>query len=87
MGGSPRQVAESAALEAGALLRDNLHQAVVVETKGRADFVTGLDLQANDVIGARVGAAFPDHRFLTEETVNDPLSDAPTWIVDPVDAP
>ena len=85
MGGSRRQVAESAALEAGALLRDNLHQAVVVETKGRADFVTGLDLQANDAIGARVGAAFPDHRFLTEETVNDPLSDAPTWIVDPVD--
>ena len=57
----------------------------MVETKGRADFVTGLDLQANDLIRARVGAAFPDHRFLTEETVNAPLGDEPTWIVDPVD--
>ena len=85
MGISPRQVAEAAAREAGALLRDNLDQAEVVETKGRADFVTGLDLRANDLIRARVGAAFPDHRFLTEETVNAPLGDEPTWIVDPVD--
>ena len=85
MGGSPREIAESAAREAGALLRENLDQAVVVETKGRADFVTGLDLEANDLIRARIGAAFPEHRFLTEETVNAPLSDEPTWIVDPVD--
>ena len=56
-----------------------------MQTKGRADFVTGLDLEANDLIRARVGAAFPDHRFLTEETVNAPLGDEPTWIVDPVD--
>ncbi|MCY3737124.1 MAG: inositol monophosphatase family protein [Gemmatimonadaceae bacterium] len=85
MRGSPRAIAESAAREAGTLLRDNLHRAVVVETKGRADFVTGLDLRANDLIRARLGAAFPDHRFLTEETVNAPLGDEPTWVVDPVD--
>ena len=82
---SPREIAESAALEAGTLLRDNLHRAVVVETKGRADFVTGPDLRANDLIRARIGAVFPDHRFLTEETVNAPLGDEPTWVVDPVD--
>ena len=82
---SPREIAESVAREAGTLLRDNLHRAVVVETKGRADFVTGLDLKANDLIRARIGAAFPDHRFLTEETVNAPLGDEPTWVVDPVD--
>lgn len=85
MGGSPREIAESAAREAGALLRDNLHRAEVVETKGRADFVTGLDLQVNDLIRERLSAAFPDHRFLTEETENAPLSDEPTWVVDPVD--
>lgn len=83
--GSPREIAESAAREAGTLLRENLHRAVVVETKGRADFVTGLDLQVNDLVRARLGTAFPEHRFLTEETVNAPLSDEPTWIVDPVD--
>ena len=27
----------------------------------------------------------PDHRFLTEETANEPLTDAPTWIIDPID--
>ena len=57
----------------------------MVKTKGRADFVTGLDLEANDLIRDRIGAAFPDHRFLTEETVNAPLGDEPTWVVDPVD--
>ena len=88
MGGSPREpreIAESAAREAGALLRDNVDQAVVVETKGRADFVTRLDLEVNDLIRARLAAAFPDHRFLTEETANAPLGDEPTWVVDPVD--
>lgn len=85
MAGSPREIAESAAREAGALLRENLHRAEVVETKGRADFVTGLDLEANDLVRARIDAAFPDHRFLTEETVDAPLGDEPTWVVDPVD--
>ena len=83
--GSPREIAADAAREAGTLLRENLHRAVVVKTKGRADFVTGLDLEANDLIRDRIGAAFPDHRFLTEETVNAPLGDEPTWVVDPVD--
>lgn len=85
MRGSPRAIAESAAREAGTLLRDNLQRAVVVETKGRADFVTRLDLEVNDLVRSRLAAAFPDHRFLTEETVNAPLSEEPTWIVDPVD--
>ena len=85
MAGSPREIAESAAREAGVLLRENLHRAEVVSTKGRADFVTGLDLEANDLVRARIGAAFPDPRFLTEETVNAPLDDEPTWVVDPVD--
>ena len=85
MGGSPREIAADVAREAGTLLRDDLHRAAVVRTKGRADFVTGLDLKANDLIRSRIGAVFPDHRFLSEETASDPLSDEPTWIVDPVD--
>lgn len=85
MQSSAGAAAVAAAREAGAYLRAHAAAAAVVETKGRGDYVTGLDLAANDLIHARLRAAFPHHRFLTEETVNAPLSDEPTWIIDPID--
>ncbi len=82
---SPYAVAVAAAKETGAYLRENLANPAIVARKGRGDFVTGLDLAANDRIQAHIRAAFPDHHFLTEETTNEPLADAPTWIIDPID--
>ena len=82
---SPGAVAVAAAQKAGAFLRANLADSAIVETKGRGDFVTGLDLAANNLIQAHIRAAFPDHRLFTEETSNRPLSDEPTWMIDPVD--
>ena len=78
-------VAAAAAREAGAYLRRHAAAAAVVETKGRGDYVTGLDLAANDLIQQKVRAAFPQHRVLSEESDGAPLSDEPTWIIDPVD--
>ena len=82
---SPGAVAVAAAQKAGAFLRANLADSAIVETKGRGDFVTGLDLAANNLIQSHIRAAFPDHRLFTEETTNHPLSDEPTWMIDPVD--
>ena len=82
---SPGAVAVAAAQKAGAFLRANLADSAIVETKGRGDFVTGLDLAANNLIQSHIRAAFPDHRLFTEETSNRPLSDEPTWMIDPVD--
>jgi myo-inositol-1(or 4)-monophosphatase len=82
---SPTNVAVEAAQQAGALLRENASDAAIVETKGRGDFVTGLDLAADELIRNRISIDFPDHHFLTEETPNRSLSARPTWIVDPID--
>ncbi len=82
---SPGAVAIAAAQEAGAYLRANLAESAIVATKGKGDYVTGLDLGANDLIRSHIRAAFPDHRFFTEETANLPLGHEPTWIIDPID--
>lgn len=82
---SPVAVAVAAAQEAGELLRANAAGTTIVATKGRGDYVTGLDLAANDLIQARLRAAFPDHSLFTEETANRPLSNDPTWLIDPID--
>ena len=85
MSRGPGAAAIAAAREAGAHLRANAAKAAVVETKGRGDYVTGLDLAANDLIQARLRAAFPKYLFLSEEAASAPLSDEPTWIIDPID--
>ena len=78
-------MAVAAARKAGAYLRANLADAAIVATKGKGDYVTGLDLGANERIRSHIRAAFPGHRFFTEETANLPLGEEPTWIIDPVD--
>lgn len=85
MPSSAIKVAIAAAQESGAYLRENAADAAIVATKGRGDFVTGLDLAVNDLVEERIRAAFPHHHFLSEELVGSPLSDEPTWIVDPID--
>lgn len=82
---SPVAVATAAAQESGAYLRKNAADAAIVATKGRGDYVTGLDLAVNDLVQERISTAFPSHHFLSEELAARPLSDEPTWIVDPVD--
>lgn len=82
---SPAAVAVAMAQECGAYLRENAADAAIVETKGRGDFVTGLDLAVNDLIQARIRAAFPSHRILSEESAGSQLTGDPTWIIDPID--
>lgn len=82
---SPVAVATAAAQESGAYLRENAADADIVATKGRGDYVTGLDLAVNDLVQERVRTAFPSHHFLSEELAARPLSDEPTWIIDPID--
>lgn len=82
---TPVAAAITAAEESGTYLRKNAADAAIVATKGRGDFVTGLDLAVNDLVQERICTAFPTHHFLSEEIAGSPLSDEPTWIVDPID--
>lgn len=83
-----REVAITAAREAGATLRDMLHHASVRE-KGPKDLVTDADLASQSIIEGAIAKHFPRHVFVGEEnsgTWQDACnSDEWTWLVDPLD--
>nr|AEE62247.1 unknown [Dendroctonus ponderosae] len=61
-----------------------------VETKSSAiDFVTETDQEVERLLIDGLSKAFPEHKFIGEESVSSgaqcELTDAPTWIIDPVD--
>lgn len=82
------EVASLAAREAGAvILRHYARGTIAVDTKADASPVTAADRDANAVILARLGAAFPDDGLLSEELPDDGhrLTKRRVWIVDPLD--
>jgi len=79
-------VAEDAALAAGKLARDKFGQPLQVSNKGFRDYVTDVDLAAQNKIVSIIQTAFPDHGFLTEEEDSSLPVDGPViWIIDPID--
>ncbi|HEX4153277.1 MAG TPA: inositol monophosphatase family protein [Steroidobacteraceae bacterium] len=55
-----------------------------IDTKGRNDFVTDIDRQAEADIIATIRRAHPDHAFLAEESGRSGESEY-VWIIDPLD--
>jgi myo-inositol-1(or 4)-monophosphatase len=58
--------------------------ALQVSEKSAGDVATDIDLWAELVLREKLTALLPGSQFLGEET-GGALSDAPTWIVDPID--
>ncbi|XP_022665285.1 inositol monophosphatase 1-like isoform X2 [Varroa destructor] len=76
--------------EAGQTVRTAVQKEKKVETKaGFADLVTDTDKGVEKLIIGNISAKFPDHKFIGEESTVEgckhDLTDAPTWIIDPVD--
>jgi myo-inositol-1(or 4)-monophosphatase len=85
-----REIAISAAHDAGAVLRDRLKRARTIDFKGTVDLVTDADRASEELIASRIRKAFPDHRLLGEEGArgaNDDGAGVPAfgWVVDPLD--
>lgn len=83
-----RAVAVDAAEAAGALLSARAGEPLEIRPKGAGpDVVTALDTAAEEVILARLRAAYPGHRIIAEES--GVLDGAPgqemVWLVDPLD--
>jgi myo-inositol-1(or 4)-monophosphatase len=80
-------VAVAAAREAGASVRGFYKDRVVLKEKGEDNPLTEADLASNAILDARLRAAFPEHGWLSEESVDDParLGRQYAWIVDPLD--
>lgn len=81
-------IAQSAALEAGAILerhfRDRAYQ---IDSKGKDNPVTTADFEADAKLKELLRGGFPDYGWLSEETADDGerLNRERVWIVDPLD--
>jgi len=81
-------IAMQAARRAGnVILRySNQLERLTIESKGRNDFVTVVDRQAEAEIIAAIRRAFPDHSILAEETGLSENDGSPyKWVIDPLD--
>ena len=63
----------------------SLRPAAVEQKEGHANFVTDIDRDVEDFLREKLLALLPGSEMIGEEQENQPLSDRPTWIVDPVD--
>jgi myo-inositol-1(or 4)-monophosphatase len=85
---SELELARSAALEAGDILRRHFRErGFEVNSKGRDNPVTSADLEADRTLRERLSGGFPDYGWLSEETADDGsrLGRRRVWIVDPLD--
>jgi 3'(2'), 5'-bisphosphate nucleotidase len=75
------------AADAAALVRTFLGRPIDVDRKAGDEPVTAADRAANDLILARLAAAFPEDAVLSEEVPDDGsrLRQSRAWMVDPID--
>ncbi len=71
--------------EAGEILRAGFGKQHQVEYKGEIDLVTEIDKMSENFILGEIGARFPTHTVLTEESGEHPGSDEHLWYIDPLD--
>ncbi len=83
--GAAVEVALAACDEADAISLASFRQAIKIETKADASFVTEADTAVERAIRERISARFPDHGLVGEE-YGEALSDSGRrWIIDPID--
>ncbi|PAV84084.1 hypothetical protein WR25_21182 [Diploscapter pachys] len=76
---------------AGRLVRDafDTPTSVVMIKSSSTDLVTETDQAVEKMLIDGLSKAFPDHKFIGEESVSGgakiEFTDAPTWIIDPID--
>jgi myo-inositol-1(or 4)-monophosphatase len=78
------EVAERAAVEAGALIMEGFRSSARVSRKGQFDLVTEFDLASERLIREHIEAAFPGHRIVGEEEEATGEGEM-AWYVDPID--
>ncbi len=85
-GGTPRAVAEGLAREAGSLAMSRFQHAGPVQTKGRGNVVTEVDLAVERLLSERLSEEYPDSDILSEESAPEGRTQAAyQWILDPID--
>jgi myo-inositol-1(or 4)-monophosphatase len=80
-----RDVAQRAAYEAGALLRERVKTERVINHKGTVDLVTDADEESERLIAGVLKAAFPGFRLAGEEGATGAAESDYGWLIDPID--
>lgn len=75
---------EKAARKAGALIL-NAGRPEAYKKEGHYNFVTETDIRVQELLHAELSEILPEAVFYAEEKTNDPLTEAYTWVVDPID--
>ena len=57
----------------------------VEQKEGHANFVTSVDEEVQRFLIDELKKLMPDSRIIGEEQENEALTDAPTWVIDPLD--
>lgn len=80
-------IATTAALEAGKIITRSLDKLkdIQVTEKQKNDFVSEVDIAAEQTIIAVIRKAHPDHAILAEESGSQKTDSDTTWIIDPLD--
>ena len=60
-------------------------EALNIEAKGRHNFVTEVDKQAEEILVSGLSGIIPDAGFITEEGTSSKKGDTFHWVIDPVD--
>jgi myo-inositol-1(or 4)-monophosphatase len=81
------EISRKAALAAGKFIDSNLDaiDADDIQSKGKNDFVTFVDKEAEKIITEIIKQQFPDHQILAEESGLDRQKSRYLWVIDPLD--
>ena len=74
----------SAAREAGRMML-RFRDAAIHQKEGHFNYVTDTDVAVQRFLQKELLSMLPGSRFFAEEQENDPLTGAPTFVVDPID--
>jgi len=79
-----KNVAIKSVKEAGIILMDNLNKIRSIELKQRNDYVTNVDIEAENKIKAVIKSNFPEHSIIAEESEIEKKESEYTWFIDPI---
>jgi myo-inositol-1(or 4)-monophosphatase len=80
-----KPVAIKAIRLAGKILRENFAKKIKAKAKADRDFVTDIDLKADQAISQLIKINYPDDEILSEESRYEKRKNGFTWIIDPID--
>lgn len=79
-----KKIALQAARQAGEIAINNIGNSKKISLKQKNDYLTNVDIEAENIIKKIISSAFPSHGFVAEESKGERESAEYVWYIDPV---